>query len=126
MVFVPFAKLTVSPSFTLSAGVTPFTAKLRPLSAVACAASAAFLAIVTFWLVLCSCPPFTASFEPTATRPSVTPVILPVAASSLMLPTATLSNETSFFVDTVILLPACSTAMLSPAVKVTVSSGAIF
>ncbi len=41
------------------------------------------------------------------------------------LPTVTLSNATSFLVAMVILPPACSTATLSPATKVTVSSGLI-
>ncbi len=40
-------------------------------------------------------------------------------------PAVTLSNITSFFVATVTLFPACSTAMLSPAINVTVSSGVI-
>ena len=44
------------------------------------------ITFLTLSATLYNCPPFTASFEPTATRPSVTPVILPVAASSLMLP----------------------------------------
>ena len=85
---VPFAKLTVSPSLTLSA-VPPFTLKFKPLSAVACAVLAVvsavfavvlavfavFCAVVTFAFVVNNCPPFTASFEPDAMLPSATPVI---------------------------------------------------
>ena len=54
---VPFAKLTVSPSLTLSA-VPPFTLKFKPLSAVACAVlavvSAVFAVVLAVFAVFCA------------------------------------------------------------------------
>ena len=159
MVLLPLAKLIVSPSLTLSPA-PPFTAKFKPLSAVACAVSAKPLTVlIAPSIVLDVVPPMLfalrlplgltvvllpnisatsfnwlpliASVLASLTVPAATPVtfllpaLIPVVLLITTSPTVTVSNATSFAVATVTLLPACSTAMLSPATNVTVSSGLI-
>ena len=90
------AMLSPAINVTVSSGVIcstelPATAPVPVLSVVS------FQPVFAIAFTASSWPPFTASLDPAATRPSVTPVILPVDASSLMLPDCTpvLSTETT-------------------------------